>query len=155
MKIYDENQFTKSKLDETKREYSLGLEDENKYNPHIGLKAFKKVVSYALFRLEKSDKDKFIIDYGCNKAVLTKYIYKQLKKCPTTSRGRAPNFINQYLYLYKDLNSYLVFASASATSSAFLAAVFFAAGFLAAGAFVFSSFARSFSSVASIFSILV
>ena len=63
MKIYDENQFTKSKLDETKRVYSLGLEDENKYNPHIALKAFKKVVSYALNRLEKSDKDKFIINY--------------------------------------------------------------------------------------------
>ena len=42
MKIYDENRFTKSKLDGTKREYSLGLEDENKYNPHIALKAFKK-----------------------------------------------------------------------------------------------------------------
>ena len=28
MKIYDENQFTKSKLDETKREYSLGLESD-------------------------------------------------------------------------------------------------------------------------------
>lgn len=26
------------------------------------------------------NKDKFIIDYGCNRAVLTKYIYKQLKK---------------------------------------------------------------------------
>ena len=74
------------------------------------------------------------------------------KKCPTTSRGRAPNFINQYLYLYKNLNSY--FDSSSTASSAFLA-VRFAAGFLAAGAFVFSSFARSFSSVASIFSILV
>ena len=78
------------------------------------------------------------------------YGYK--KKCPTTSRSRAPNFINQYLYLYKNLNSY--FDSSSTASSAFLA-VRFAAGFLAAGAFVFSSFARSFSSAASIFSILV
>ena len=79
MKIYDENQFTKSKLDETKREYSLGLEDENKYNPHIALKAFKKVVSYALIRLEKSDKDKFIINsipfplLGLKKPVLWVY----------------------------------------------------------------------------------
>ena len=61
MKIYDENQFTKSKLDE--RGNSLGLEDENKYNPHIALKAFKKVVIYALNKIEKTDKDKFYI-YG-------------------------------------------------------------------------------------------
>ena len=62
MKIYDENQFIKSKLDERERDDSLGLEDENKYNPHIALKAFKKVVTYALNRIEKSDKDKFIIN---------------------------------------------------------------------------------------------
>lgn len=59
MKIYDENQFTKFKQLE---DNSLGLEDENKYNPHIALKAFKKVVIYALNRIEKTGKDKFIID---------------------------------------------------------------------------------------------
>ena len=55
------------------------MEDENKYNPHIALKAFKKVVSYALIRLEKSDKDKFIINsipfplLGLMKSVLWVY----------------------------------------------------------------------------------
>ena len=62
MKIYDENQFTKSKLDERERGNTLGLEDENNYNPHIALKAFKKVVIYALNRIEKTNKDKFIIN---------------------------------------------------------------------------------------------
>ena len=44
MKIYDENQFTKSKLDEREREARLGLEDENNTNTMRVEKEFVKQI---------------------------------------------------------------------------------------------------------------
>ena len=61
MKIYDENQFTKSKLDERERGNSLGLEETNVHSTSVeqGYNCILNLINYGLKELEKSEPDKY------------------------------------------------------------------------------------------------
>ena len=79
MKIYDENQFTKSKLDERERGNSLGLEDSDETIIELTYSDVKSLVMLVLNYAEKHENDMDENTRGAlrvkNKKIPTKYGY--------------------------------------------------------------------------------